>query len=104
MQYGRRRGTLWNTTQEGGDNDKGMVRLGNEALTDKTKLKELTDLQKRLLRIGFMLTKPGGVVVYSTCSLSTEQNKNVVSWLLAENSDVFFNVSYLDGSGVLPSI
>ena len=44
-------------------------------------------------------------MVYSTCSLSNERNEDVVSCLLAENSDAFLlNVSFLDGSGVLSSI
>ena len=105
MQYRRRHGTLWNTTQEGGNDDKGMVQLGNKALTDEKKLKDLTDLQKQLLRNGFRLTKPSSVVVYSTCLLSTEQNEDVVLWFLADNSDAFLlNVSFSDRSGVLLSI
>ena len=63
--------------REGGYDNKCMVQLGNEALMDETKLKELTDLQKRLLQNGFWLMKQGGVVAYSTCSLSTEQIKDV---------------------------
>lgn len=34
-------------------------------------------------RNGFRLLKPGGTLVYSTCSLSKEQNEDVVSYLLS---------------------
>ena len=54
----------------------------NHKLTDAKKLADLVDLQKRLLESGFQLLKPGGVLVYSTCSLAIEQNENVVAWLL----------------------
>jgi 16S rRNA C967 or C1407 C5-methylase (RsmB/RsmF family) len=54
----------------------------NELLTDQVQLAELVDLQKRLIASGFHLLKPGGSMVYSTCSLATEQNEQVVQWLL----------------------
>ena len=56
----------------------------NPTLTEKQKLDELVDLQKRLLASGFRLLKPGGTLVYSTCSLSHEQNEGVVGWLLEQ--------------------
>lgn len=59
----------------------------NQKLTDVKKLADLVDLQKRLLESGFRLLKPGGVLVYSTCSLASEQNENVVSWLLKTYKD-----------------
>jgi hypothetical protein len=58
-------------------------------LTDNTKLKELVQLQKDLAGCGFRLLKEGGSMVYSTCSLSQDQNENVVAWLLEEFSDAF---------------
>ena len=61
----------------------------NHKLTDGKKLAELVDLQKRLIQSGFRLLKPGGVLVYSTCSLATEQNEGVVSWLLETHDDAF---------------
>lgn len=54
----------------------------NDMLTDQARLKELVDLQQRLISSGFRLLKPGGEMVYSTCSLSQEQNEGVVTWLL----------------------
>jgi 16S rRNA C967 or C1407 C5-methylase (RsmB/RsmF family) len=47
---------------------------------------ELVPLQQKLLLSGFELLKPGGVLVYSTCSLSVHQNEGIVQWLLHRNS------------------
>ena len=58
----------------------------NLKLTDTNNLLSLVKLQKDLINSGFRLLKPGGILVYSTCSLSTEQNEDVVSWLLQEYS------------------
>lgn len=57
----------------------------NEMLTDKDKLADLLDLQRRLIATGYRLLKPGGKLVYSTCSLSQDQNEKIVQWLLDEN-------------------
>eukprot|EP00605_Chrysophyceae_sp_TOSAG23-4_P001935 GSChrysophyteH1.ASY1.ANO1.2140.1 assembled CDS len=45
---------------------------------------ELRDLQRNLLFNGYKLCKPGGIVVYSTCSLEEEQNERIVQWLLRQ--------------------
>ena len=44
-------------------------------------------LQRSLLRNGFRLLKPGGLLVYSTCSLTKKQNELVVEWFLAACPD-----------------
>ncbi|KAL0692140.1 hypothetical protein Bca4012_059320 [Brassica carinata] len=46
----------------------------------------LTALQLNLLRNGFRLLKQGGILVYSTCSLTHAQNEDVVDQFLAESS------------------
>ncbi len=46
------------------------------------KVKELAQLQKFLLRSAFGCTKPGGTIVYSTCTINTRENEEVVEWLL----------------------
>jgi NOL1/NOP2/sun family putative RNA methylase len=43
--------------------------------------------QRRLLRAAVGLLKPGGTLVYTTCSLEPEENEMNVQWLL-ENHDV----------------
>jgi ribosomal RNA methyltransferase Nop2 len=44
--------------------------------------KELSALQKELLTAAIDLVKPGGVVVYSTCSVAVEENEAVVNHVL----------------------
>jgi 16S rRNA (cytosine967-C5)-methyltransferase len=48
----------------------------------------LTALQKRLLQKAFALLKPGGTLVYCTCSLEPEEGEHVVSALLASEAGV----------------
>jgi tRNA (cytosine49-C5)-methyltransferase len=40
--------------------------------------------QKQLLRLGAKATKPGGTIVYSTCTLSPEENEGVVDFGVRE--------------------
>ncbi|CAG8451977.1 5277_t:CDS:2 [Funneliformis mosseae] len=47
------------------------------------RLNSLWDLQRDLLQNGWNLLKPGGILVYSTCSLSKKQNEDVIGWFLA---------------------
>eukprot|EP01060_Flectonema_neradi_P021020 TRINITY_DN28533_c0_g1_i1.p1 TRINITY_DN28533_c0_g1~~TRINITY_DN28533_c0_g1_i1.p1 ORF type:complete len:398 (+),score=47.15 TRINITY_DN28533_c0_g1_i1:128-1195(+) len=49
-------------------------------------VEELFILQKKLLRKGISLTKPGGTIIYSTCSLSSHQNEDVVQAILQEGN------------------
>lgn len=46
------------------------------------KVKLLSKLQKFLLRSAISATKPGGLIVYSTCTLEPEENESVVNWIL----------------------
>lgn len=41
-------------------------------------------LQRRLLRSAVQCLKPGGVLVYSTCTLAPEENEEMIAWLLTE--------------------
>lgn len=52
-------------------------------------------LQKKLLAQALLTVKPGGTVVYSTCTLSPEENEEVVNWILerTEGKVVLENVS-----------
>lgn len=44
------------------------------------KVREMVRKQKRLLMAAFSSLKPGGVLVYSTCTFSPEENEGVVDW------------------------
>ncbi|HIH43223.1 TPA: NOL1/NOP2/sun family putative RNA methylase [Candidatus Woesearchaeota archaeon] len=47
-------------------------------------IKRLGGTQKQLLRTGFEILKPGGTLVYSTCTLEPEENEAVVDSLLEQ--------------------
>ncbi len=51
-------------------------------------LEELPLIQNRLLTAAYERTKPGGRIVYSTCSLEPEENQNVVQSLLDRCEDL----------------
>lgn len=68
--------------------------IQNNKLTNVDKLQELLQLQRKLIQYGFSYLKPGGIMVYSTCSLDEQQNESIVSWLLNNNSTAS-NTAYL---------
>lgn len=43
--------------------------------------------QRRLIEQGFGCLKPGGVMVYSTCTQEPEENEGLVSWFLSRHPD-----------------
>ena len=45
-------------------------------------IKELVQRQKWLLRSAVSSTKPGGIIVYSTCTLEPEENEKIIEWIL----------------------
>jgi 16S rRNA (cytosine967-C5)-methyltransferase len=48
-------------------------------------LKKLTELQYKLLEKGGKLLKPGGYIVYSTCTIEPDENSEIVTKFLFEN-------------------
>ena len=65
-----------------------MIRSGAvDDLFSAARTEATVALQRRLLRNGFDRLRPGGVLVYSTCSLAAAQNEDVVAAFLAEEPD-----------------
>ncbi|HYC37738.1 MAG TPA: RsmB/NOP family class I SAM-dependent RNA methyltransferase [Usitatibacter sp.] len=54
---------------------------------DPAALKELNDKQRSILASAASLVKPGGRLVYGTCSLLVEENERIVDAFLAEHPD-----------------
>src|SRR3989344_1062695 len=52
------------------------------------KIEELSQRQKFLLRSAISATKPGGIIVYSTCTLAPEENEAVIDWILKKEEGV----------------
>lgn len=57
----------------------------------------LSRLQGQLLRAGFDSLKPGGILVYSTCTLTVEENELVVQYLLEKRRDAVLERIELKG-------
>ncbi|WP_048148920.1 tRNA (cytosine(49)-C(5))-methyltransferase [Palaeococcus ferrophilus] len=62
----------------------GMVRKRFKFLTDWRLRKVITysNIQKKLIRAAYRALKPGGVLVYSTCTIDPLENEGVVDYLL----------------------
>jgi len=54
-------------------------------------IKELTGIQRQILASSAQTVKPGGVLVYSTCTITPEENQGMVQWFLEH-----FPTFYLD--------
>jgi len=52
------------------------------------KVQFLSTIQQHLLRSAVSATKPGGIIVYSTCTLSPEENEQVIDWMLQKEPGV----------------
>jgi 16S rRNA (cytosine967-C5)-methyltransferase len=57
-------------------------------LKQESDIAALAVQQARLIRRGLALLKPGGTLIYCTCSLEPEEGEQVVAALLAAESDV----------------
>jgi len=81
---------------------KTQTMIENTILSSQPKLTNLVKLQQSLLLNGFHLLKPGGTLIYSTCSLCSEQNEGVISWLLHQEGDAFVTpVSFTKATSLL---
>ncbi|KNC79809.1 hypothetical protein SARC_07808 [Sphaeroforma arctica JP610] len=58
--------------------DIGWDKFVHEFIGDEEVVNGIVAMQKRLLAHGVAMTRPGGYVVYSTCSLTRAQNEDVV--------------------------
>jgi len=52
------------------------------------KVKLLSTHQQHILRSAVSATRVGGVIIYSTCTLSPEENEQVIDWLLDKEPGV----------------
>jgi len=50
-------------------------------------IRKLSNTQKTLITNAFSLLKPNGTLVYSTCSLESEEDEQVIDFLLSNNPD-----------------
>ena len=67
----------------------GMIRKKPDSLKTWSykEVNSKSNLQKKLIANAFSLLKPNGVLVYSTCTLSPEENEEVIDFLLKKNKN-----------------
>ncbi len=64
------------------------------------KIEEMAHKQKGLLLNASRLVKPGGVLVYATCTFAPEENEEVLDWFLRK-TDGAFEIAPLNFEGLL---
>ncbi|MCY4780945.1 RNA methyltransferase [Sphingobacterium sp. UT-1RO-CII-1] len=64
----------------------GMFRKGSHAIDEWSlaHVKLCSERQQRILSQSINTLKPGGYLVYSTCSYSKEENQDILDWLITE--------------------
>jgi ribosomal RNA small subunit methyltransferase RsmB len=74
----------------------GIIRKKPEIKWTKSNkdLKELTEIQKKILMNASQYLKVGGVLVYSTCTLNKFENEKVIEWFIKNNSN--FTIEKID--------
>lgn len=55
----------------------------------EAKVREMARKQRRLLLSGLSALKPGGVLVYSTCTFAPEENEEIIDWALQKSNGGF---------------
>lgn len=69
------------------------------------RIRSLSEIQKWILRSAVSAVKPGGTIVYSTCTLAPEENENVIDWILKkEQGAVITEIINVDIPGKLPGL
>lgn len=66
-------------------------------------IKRLNQLQKKLIVQAWQLLKPGGTLVYSTCTMAPEENEAVIDYLLRHNDNAQLE-DLADFRAALPSV
>ena len=66
-------------------------------LRRETDIQELAELQARILRAQWQLLKPGGTLLYATCSVLPAENSEVVARFVADTEDASDNTPELLG-------
>lgn len=48
----------------------------------KESLKDIVDLQKKIVENSWQYVKPGGILLYSTCTIHRKENEDMVRWIV----------------------
>ncbi len=68
----------------------GLIRKDRKVLDiwNEYNIKQMSKLQKTLIDSAFKSLRPGGSMVYSTCTLSPEEDEEVISYLVEQYKDI----------------
>lgn len=77
----------------------GMFRKSDEMKADWTYEKVLknAEIQKQLINMCYQMLKPGGKMVYSTCSYSFEEDEEVIEYLLDNTDAILEEIPHFEG-------
>ena len=75
----------------------GIIRKKPEIKWNKTRqqLKDLVPIQREIMENAWQYLKPGGTLVYSTCTLNKEENEENLKWFLSKHNDVEIEKIYI---------
>ena len=67
----------------------GVVRKDPDAMSNWSieSVVDIANTQRELIDSAFHTLKPGGVLVYSTCTLNAQENQHICQWLLTQYPD-----------------
>ncbi|MDU3348878.1 MAG: 16S rRNA (cytosine(967)-C(5))-methyltransferase RsmB [Clostridium sp.] len=75
----------------------GIIRKKPEIKWNKTRqqLKDLVPIQREIMENAWQYLKPGGTLVYSTCTLNKEENEENLKWFLSKHNDAEIEKIYI---------
>ncbi|GFZ29686.1 ribosomal RNA small subunit methyltransferase B [Clostridium zeae] len=78
----------------------GIIRKKPEIKWTKSQkdLKDLVEIQRNILKNAWLYLKPGGIMVYSTCTLNKKENEENIKWIKENYKDVQFEKIFLGES------
>ena len=84
----------------------GTIRKSAQALDhwSVVAIERFPSVQRRLIVAGYLALKPGGVMVYSTCTVAPEENESVVAHLLARHPEAEVCSAELSGLATRPGL
>lgn len=85
----------------------GMMTLGNDkdfSTWSVAHIKRLQQVQKKIITQAWQLLRPGGILVYSTCTMAPEENEAVVDYLLRRDSNAIVRSIKSPLSNIVPPV
>lgn len=84
----------------------GTIRKSAQALDrwSVAAIERFPAIQRRLILAGYLALKPGGVMVYSTCTVAPEENESVVAYLLGRQPEAELRAAGLPGLKMRPGL